>query len=95
MGLCELMTTARKLEPTEMISRATTEAQQVAMQPIPKANATVVRETSGKFKCQRPVAGTRDVLAELFFVRREDANTTSAARDGHVPLLRVRRCLDR
>lgn len=89
------MMTTRKLEAAEAVRCATTEAQHVTMQTIPKANATTGRETASEFKRQWPVAGARDVLAELLLVRREDADAAPSARDGHVPLLRVRRCLDR
>ena len=40
------------------------------------------------------MAGAQDVLAELFLVRREDADATPTARDGDIPLLRVCRRLD-
>lgn len=88
------MMTARKLEAAEAVRCATTEAQHVAMQTIPKANATTGRETASEFKRQGPVAGARNVLAELRLVRREDANAASPARNGHIPLLGVCRRLD-
>jgi hypothetical protein len=40
------------------------------------------------------MAGARDILAELLFVRGKNADATSPAGNGHIPLLRVSRSLD-
>src|SRR6185503_2513799 len=88
MGFNGLMTTTRKCEPAEMVRSPATEAQHVAMEAIPKANATPRRETASQFKRQRPVTGASHVLAQLLLVRREDANATPPTRNRHVPLLR-------
>ena len=46
------------------------------MQAIPKTDATARDKTGHQLNRQRPVAGARDILAQLLFVRREDANAT-------------------
>ena len=40
------------------------------------------------------MARANDILAKLLLVRREDADAVPSARNGHIPLLRVRRQLD-
>ena len=69
------MTMTRKFEPAEMIRSTATEAQHVAMETIPQANPRSRGETASEFKSQGPVAGARHVLAELLFVRRENADS--------------------
>src|SRR5438445_2139634 len=64
------------------------------MQPIPNADDTARGKAGCKFHCQWPMAAAGDILAQLLLVRREDADATSPARNGHIPLLRVRRGLD-
>lgn len=46
-------------------------------------------QATGKFQCQRPVAGTRQILTQLLLVRRENADAAPPARNGDIPLLRV------
>ena len=88
------MMTTRKFEPAEMIRGTATEAQHVAVEAIPKANATEARVAGGEFQRQRPVTRARHVLAQLLLVGREDSDAASAAGYGHIPLLRVRRGFD-
>ena len=64
------------------------------MQTIPKPKTPSGLDSRSELHGQRPVTGPRDVFAQLLFIRREDADTTSPARDGHIPLLRVRGGLD-
>ena len=40
------------------------------------------------------MAGAGDIFAKLLLVRGEDADAAPPARNGHLPLLRVRRWLD-
>jgi len=40
------------------------------------------------------MARASDILAKLLLVQREDADAAPPARNGHIPLLRVRRWLD-
>ena len=84
----------REFQSAEAVSRAATEAQQVAMQPIPKADAATRDYTSREFHRQWAMPGARDVLAQLFLVRGEDADSAPSTRDGHIPLLCVGRGLD-
>ena len=67
---------------------------QVAMQVIPKHVAATRHETARQFQCQWPMTGTGYVFAQLLLVGREYADATPPARDGHIPLLRIRRRLD-
>jgi hypothetical protein len=78
----------------EHIRRPPAKPKQVAMQMIPQHVATTRHEISRQFQCQWPVTGTGHVFAELLLVRCEDADATPPARDGHIPLLRIRRRLD-
>ena len=64
------------------------------MQPVPKRIVIERTQAAGKFQRQRPVAGTRQILAQLLLVRRENADTAPPARNRDIPLLRVRRGLD-
>ena len=66
----------------------------MAVQTIPEEDATTRRKTGREFHRQWPMTGTADSLAKLRFVRRENADATPPARNGHIPLLRVRRGLD-
>ena len=84
----------REFQSAEAVSRAATETQQVAMQPIPKADAATRGYTSREFHRQWAMPGALDVLAQLLLVRREDADATTTAGNGHIPLLRVGRGLD-
>ena len=69
-------------------------SKQVAMQVSPKHVAMAGHEITRQFQCQWPVTGTGHVFAELLLVRRENADAAPPARDGHIPLLRIRRCFD-
>ena len=66
----------------------------MAVQAIPKADATARDKAGRQLHRQRPVTGARHILPQLLFVRREDADASPPARNGHIPLLRVRRGLD-
>ena len=89
------MTAARReFEAAEVVSRAATKSQQIAMQPIPKANAATSGKAGDEFQCQRAMTGARHVLTKLLLVRCEDADAAPTARDGHIPLLRICRGLD-
>jgi hypothetical protein len=65
------------------------EAKQIAMQPIPKMDGATLGGNASQFHGQWAMAGAGDVLAQLLFVRRKDADAAPAARDGHIPLLRA------
>lgn len=82
------------LETTEHLRRATTETKHTTINQIPAKLATMRRVLAGQFYRQRTVTGTGYILAQLLFVRREDAHAAPAPRDRHVPLLRVGRGLD-
>ena len=80
MFLGELrVTTTGKLEMAELVSGAATEAQHVAVQPIPEADARAGRETRGQFQRQWPLTWAGHILAQLLLVRREDLNPTAPA----------------
>ena len=53
----------REFEAAEIVRRAATEPQQIAVQPIPEANAATRREASGEFQRQRAMTGARHILA--------------------------------
>ena len=59
------------------------------MKPVPKRIVIGRAQATGKFQCQRPVAGTRQILTQLLLVRRENADAAPPARNGDIPLLRV------
>src|SRR5919106_1332345 len=88
------VTTTRQLQTAKCVGGALSESKEVAVQTIPKEDATARDKTGRQLHRQRPVAGTGDVLAQLLFVWREDANAASAARNGHIPLLRIGRGFD-
>ena len=84
----------RDFEAAQIVRHTATETQQIAMKPIPKTNAATRRETGGEFQRQRAMTGARYIFTKLLLVRRENADASPTARDGHIPLLRISRCLD-
>ena len=76
-------------QSAKRVGGALAESQKTAMQPVPKRIAIERAQATGKFQRQRPVAGTRQILAQLLLVRRENADATPPARNGDIPLLRV------
>ena len=58
----------------------------VTAQPIPKTDRPARSETRCKFHRQWTMAGAGHILAQVLFVRREDANTASSPRNRHIPL---------
>jgi len=73
------VTTTRQFQTTECVGGALSKSKKMAVQTIPKEDATARDKTGRQLHRQRPVAGTGDVLAQLLFVRREDANATPTA----------------
>ena len=61
------------------------------MQEIPKTDATAKDKTDRQLHRQQHVPGASHILAQLLLVWREDVDAISPARNGHIPLLRVRR----
>src|SRR5437870_9134306 len=49
---------------------------------------------SGEFECKPALPGAQYVFAQLFFVRRKNADAAPASRDRHIPLLIVGGSLD-
>ncbi len=64
------------------------------MQPAPKRVVPERAQATGKFQCQWPVAGTRQILVQLLLIRGENADAAPPARNGNMPLLRIRCGLD-
>lgn len=85
--------TTRQFQPTKRVGSALSKAEKMAVQTIPKADATTRDKTGRQLHRQRPVPGARHIFAQLLFVRREDSDATPPARNGHIPLLRVGRGL--
>src|SRR5207248_11326867 len=78
MFLCEVMfTPTSQLQTDKVIGGAAAETKHIAMQPMPKANNSAWSQTGRKFHRQWTMAATGDVLAQLLFVWREDANAAS------------------
>ena len=64
-------------------------------QPLPKRMPSARDKTGRKFHRQWPMTGTGDILTKLLLVRRENADAAPPARNCYIPLLRIRRRLDR
>lgn len=64
------------------------------MQMIPKQIAVARAQATCKFQCERPVAGTDEVFAQLNFIRRENSDAAPPARNGDIPLLGIGSRLD-
>ena len=80
MFLCGLrVTTTGKLEMAELVSRTTTEAHHVAVQPIPEADARARRQTRRQVQRQWPLTWAGYILAQPLLVRRENLNPTAPA----------------
>ena len=54
------------------------------MQPVPKPVAVARAKARCQFHCQRPVTGTNQILTQLNFVRRENADAAPTTRDGDI-----------
>jgi len=78
----------------EDVRRALAESKHIAMQVIPKLQATARREILRQFQRQWPVTGTAHVFAELLLVGRENTDAAPPARDCYIPLLCIRRRFD-
>src|SRR5206468_12588185 len=74
----QVMTT-RQLQTTKSVGGALSKSKQMAVQTIPKEDATARDKAGRQLHRERPMARTGDVLAQLLFVRREDANATPTA----------------
>ena len=83
--------TTSQFQTANVVGGSTTETKKITMQPIPKQMASARNKTVRKFQRQRPVTGAGDILAKLLLVRRENADAAPSARNGHIPLLRIRR----
>ena len=66
-------------QPAKSIGGVFAKAQEIAAKFIPKQDAGLTAKTVGKFQRQRSVAGAGDIFAELFLVRRENADTAPTA----------------
>jgi hypothetical protein len=73
------VTTTRQFQTTKSVGGTLSKSKEMSVQTIPKEDATARDKTGRQLHRQRPVAGTGDVLAQLLFVRREDANATPTA----------------
>jgi len=92
MFLCVLMVMPTShFQTTNVVGGSTTETKKITVQPIPKQKASARNKARREFHCQWPMARASDILAKLLLVRREDADASTPPRDGHIPLLRVRR----
>jgi hypothetical protein len=90
-----MVMTPSQFQTTHVVCGSTTETKKIAVQPIPKQKASARNKARREFHCQWPMAGASDILAKLPLVRREDADAAPPARNRHIPLLCVRRRLDR
>ena len=92
MFLCVLMVMPTShFQTTNVVGGSTTETKKITVQPIPKQKASARNKARREFHCQWPMARASEILAKLLLVRREDADAAPSARNGHIPLLRVRR----
>ena len=78
------------METENSFGGSTTEANKITVQPIPKPMLSARDKTGRKFHRQWPMTGARDILTKLLLVRRENADAAPSARNGDIPLLRVR-----
>ena len=94
-GLMFWLMLLSQMETENSFGGSTTEANKITVQTIPKPMLSARDRAGRKFHRQWPMTGAGDVLTKLLLVRRENANAAPPARNGHIPLLRVRRRLDR
>jgi len=83
-----------RMETENSFGGSTTEANKITVQPIPKPMLSALDKTGRKFHRQWPMTGAGDIFTKLLLVRRENTNAAPSARNGHIPLLRIRRRLD-
>ena len=55
------------------------ETEKITMKPVPKPVGMAWTNTVRQFQRQRPVAGTNQVLTQLNFIRRENADAAPTA----------------
>ena len=80
MFLCGLVMTApNQLQPDKVVRGSTAETNEIAVQAIPKTDRPAWSKRGREFHRQWPMAGTRDILAELPFVRGKNADATPPA----------------
>ena len=94
-GLMFWLMLLSRVETENSFGGSTTEANKIIVQPIPKQMLSARDRTGREFHRQWPMTGAGDILTKLLLVRRENANAAPPARNGHIPLLRVRCRLDR
>jgi hypothetical protein len=94
-GLMLWLMLLSQMETENSFGGSTTEANKITVQPIPKKMLSARDRIGRKFHRQWPMTGAGDIFTKLLLVRRENANAAPPARNGHIPLLRVRRRLDR
>src|SRR5260221_11569507 len=92
MFLCGFqVTTTRQFQPTKRVGGALSKSEEMPVQAIPEADAPARDKTGHQLHRQRSVAGARNIIAQLLFVWCENADASPPARNGYIPLLRVRR----
>jgi len=74
-----MMTVTGQLQPDKVVRGSTAETKEIAMQPIPKTDRAAWSKRGRKFHRQWPMAGARDILAELPFVWGKNADATPPA----------------
>jgi hypothetical protein len=75
---------ASRLEAAKSVSSALPESKHKTVQPIPKTALAARRESGRKLQRQRSVTGTGHIFTKLVLIRRENADATSSARNGHI-----------
>ena len=71
--------TAGYFQTAKRVGGPLAETEETAMQPVPKPVAVARAKARCQFQCQRPVTGTNQILAQLDFIRRENADATPTA----------------
>jgi hypothetical protein len=94
-GLMFWLMLLSQMETENSFGGSTTEANKITVQMIPKQMPSARDKTGRKFHRQWPMTGAGDILTKLLLVRRKNANAAPSSRNGYIPLLRVRRRLDR
>jgi hypothetical protein len=85
---------ARLFQATKGDGSTLAETEEVTIQPVPKPVCMARTKSMPQFHCQRPMTGTNQILTQLNFVRRENADATPTARNGDIPLLGTIRSLE-
>ena len=71
--------TAGFFQTAKRVGGPLAETEEITMQPVPKPVGMARTNTVRQFQCQRPVAGANQVLTQLNFIRRENADAAPTA----------------